>query len=246
MKAAYGLPHLPLPRLDKERFGSNIRRMFPSCDSVDRLWSIVQAAMEQNRGTMITISDSAQEEATRLGKQSLGIEPTELTPELVGRLTRIDGALLIDPKGICHAVGVILDGQATEQGDPSRGARFNSAIRYIISASATTMCLVVSEDGHIDMLPSLRPQIRLSDVEEQVSLLKQQNIENYHKTLRWLQDHRFYLTPEQCEVVNAELSRIHGAPSEVGEIRLTIAPFVSHPAMNESYYLPEPEKDSEK
>jgi hypothetical protein len=246
MKAAYGLPHLPLPRLDKERFRSNIRRMFPSCDSVDRLWNIVQTAMDQHRGTMITISDSAQEEAKRLRKQSLGIEPTELTTELVDRLTRIDGALLIDPKGICHAVGVILDGQATEHGDPSRGARFNSAIRYIISASATTMCLVVSEDGHIDMLPNLPPQIPRSDVEDQISLLKEQNIENYHKTLRWLQDHRFYLTAEQCEVVNAELTRIHSAPFEIGELRSVIAPFVPHPAMNESYYLPEPETDSEK
>jgi sensor domain DACNG-containing protein/sensor domain DACNH-containing protein/DisA checkpoint controller-like protein len=246
MKAAYGLPHLPLPRLDEERFRSNIRRMFPNCDSVDRLWSIVQAAMDQHRGTVITISDSAQEEATRLRKQSLGIEPTELTTELVGRLTRIDGALLMDPKGVCHAVGVILDGLATEQGDPSRGARFNSAIRYIISASATTICLVVSEDGHIDMLPNLPPQIRRSDVEDQISLLKQQNIENYHKTLRWLQEHRFYLTADQCEVVNAELSRIHSAPYEVGEIRPIISPFVPHPAMNESYYLPEPETESEK
>ena len=69
----------------------------------------------------LTISASAREEATRLRTQSLGIEPTELTTELVGRLTRIDGALLIDPKGICHAAGVILDGQATEHGDPSRG-----------------------------------------------------------------------------------------------------------------------------
>jgi hypothetical protein len=245
MKASYGLPHLPLPRLDKERFRSNICRMFPSCDSVDRLWNIVQAAMDQHRGTMITISDSAQEEAMRLRKQSLGIEPTELTTELVGRLTRIDGALLIDPKGICHAVGVILDGKATEQGDPSRGARFNSAIRYIISASTTTMCLVVSEDGHIDMLPNLPPQILRSDVEDQISLLKQQNIENYHKTLRWLQEHRFYLTADQCEVVNAELSRIHSAPYEVGEIRPIISPFVAHPAMNESYYLPEAETESE-
>ena len=246
MKAAYGLPHLPLPRLDRERFRSNIRRMFPTCDSVDRLWSIVQAAMGQHRGTMITISDSAQEEAMRLRKQSLGIDPIELTTDLVGRLTRIDGALLIDPKGICYAVGVILDGHATEHGDPSRGARFNSAIRYIISASATTMCLVVSEDGHVDMLPNLRPQIRLSDVEDQISLLKQQNIENYHKTRRWLEDHRFYLTADQCEVINVELSRIHSVPYEVGEIRPIIAPFVPHPAMNESFYLPEAATDSEK
>jgi DisA bacterial checkpoint controller nucleotide-binding len=185
------------------------------------------------------VSGAADEEAKRLKKQCLRIEPIELTPDLVRRLSSIDGAILIDPKGICQAIGVILDGMATSEGDPSRGARYNSAIRYIASTQSPTICLVVSEDGHVNMLPQLRPQVRRSEIESQIALLKTQNIENYHKTINWLDDHRFYLTPGQCNVVNKEVARIRSVPLEVGEIRLGIQTFVPNPAMNNSYYLPE-------
>jgi hypothetical protein len=65
------------------------------------------------------------------------------------------------------------------------------------------------------------------------------NNENYHKTINWLDDHRFYLTTDQCNAVNKEFARIRSAPMEVGEIRLEIQPFAPHPAMNDNYYLPE-------
>ena len=49
---------------------------------------------------------------------------------------------------------VILDGQATTHGDPARGARFNSAVRYVTSAAGKALAVVVSENGFFDVLPS--------------------------------------------------------------------------------------------
>jgi hypothetical protein len=37
-------------------------------------------------------------------------------------------------EGRCHAVGAILDGRATADGRPARGASYNSALRYVNDA----------------------------------------------------------------------------------------------------------------
>ena len=242
MKTAFGVPKLPLSRLSREEFHSTARRIFTGFQVEDgqRLWSIIETSMEQRHGTMLVFSESAEEESRRLRNQSIGIEPTEVTPELVRRLTGIDGAILISPKGVCHAIGVILDGIATEDGDSSRGARYNSAVRYLTSSNSPTMCLVVSEDGYVDMLPRLWPQIRKSDIDLRVETLKTKGVHDFHKTIHWFEEHRFYLTASQCEAVNREVARIYSAPVEDGEIRFDIATFLPHPAMNDSYYLPEP------
>ncbi len=243
MGTAFGVPQLPLVRLKEDEFRSNVRRILPGIDgdAERRLWCIVEAATGQRHGTIIVVSTTAEEEAKRLKKQSLGITPIELTSSLVHHLSGIDGAVLIDPKGICYAIGVILDGMATDEGDPSRGARYNSAIRYIASAKLPTMCLVVSEDGYVNMLPKLQPQVPKLDIENRIALLKTQNTNNYHRTRSWLDEHRFYLTAEQCEVVNRELARIHTESQAVGKIYIVTPSFEPHPAMNDSYYLPESE-----
>ena len=75
-------------------------------------------------------------------------------------MTRIDGAVLLDHEGLCHAVGVILDGKATDRGSPARGARFNSALRYVLEeGERASIAVVLSEDGNVDLLPRLRPRI---------------------------------------------------------------------------------------
>lgn len=241
MQVAFGIPRLPTIRLPQSLFRSNARRVFDGIpdDKLTTLWSIVEAAIDQKHGTMIVFSAAAAAEAARLAKEAVVIEPVHLTQDLVRKLTSIDGALLVDTDGVCHAIGVILDGLATPEGDASRGARYNSAIRYLYSAETPTMCLVVSEDGYVNIFPELRPQIRRSEVQQWVDKLRVQDIGTYAKTRSWLDDHRFYLSSEQCEVVNQELARIHAAPQELGEIRLVMSPFTPHPGMNDSYYLPE-------
>lgn len=193
--------------------------------------------MEQRHGTMLVFSEKAKAEAHRLRKQSISIEPTLLTPELVRRITGIDGAMMLTPKGICHAISVILDGILTDVGDPSRGARYNSALRYLGSTQSPTMCLVVSRDGNVDLLPQLRKQIRKSDIKVYVEALKSKDEDDFHKTLKLLEEHRFYLAAADCDVVNAEIERIYSAPLEVGELRFEIQKFVPHPGMDDSYYL---------
>jgi hypothetical protein len=45
----------------------------------------------------------------------------------------------------------------TEDGDPSRGARFNSAVRYIDEQrknNVNCLAIIVSEDGYVDFLSS--------------------------------------------------------------------------------------------
>jgi hypothetical protein len=241
MQSAFGVPQLPSVRLGEETFLSTARRVLSGIDedAGQRLWSIAGAAIEQRHGTIIVISEAAAEEAARLRRQSIGIKPTELTPHLVRRLSNIDGALLVDPRGVCYAVGVILDGLATDEGDTSRGARYNSAVRYVASADAATICLIVSEDGYVDMMPVLRPQVYRSEVARRVRLLATQNIDNYLKTVTWLDEHRFYLDAEQAAAVNDEIARIRSAPQKLGEVRMEIYPFEAHPEMNESHYLPE-------
>lgn len=243
MQSAFGIPKLPTVRLSKQLFESNARRVFEDIrdDKLELLWSIISAAMDQKHGTMIVFSEAASAEASRLASEAIVIEPVSLTPDLVRKLTGIDGALLADTHGVCHAIGVILDGLATPAGDPSRGARYNSAIRYLSAAQAPTMCLVVSEDGYVNIFPELRPQVKRSEIESWVRRLRTQDVETYAKTRNWLDEHRFYLTAAQCEAVNQELARIHAAPEKVGEMRLIMRPFEVDPAMNDRYYLPEDE-----
>jgi len=54
--------------------------------------------------SMLVISPSASAEAVRLAKQATVIEPFALTTELVDLVTIIDGAVLIDLDGTCHAI----------------------------------------------------------------------------------------------------------------------------------------------
>jgi hypothetical protein len=154
MEVTYGQPHLPKERLNAVDFRRTVERTFPAMDGDDvgTLWALVSAATEQRHGTMVVVSTGAEREAARLGTQAIATAPTLLTPALMRLITAIDGAVLIDPGNRCHAIGAILDGLATEAGDPSRGARYNSAIRYVASSLHACLAIVVSEDGMINVV----------------------------------------------------------------------------------------------
>jgi DNA integrity scanning protein DisA with diadenylate cyclase activity len=244
MQSAFGVPRLRGVKIKEAAFCTAARRLFHEIQegAEQRLWAIVEAVMKQRHGTVIVVSATAEKEANRLKKQSITTEPVSLTPDLVGQLSNIDGAILLDTNAVCHAIGVILDGMATERGDPSRGARYNSALRYVSSQpNSSTMCIVVSDDGYVDMLPPFRPQVRRSAVKKYVNLLKTRDIDNCGESISWLEGHRFYLNAEECQVVNKEVRRIHRAPLEVGEIRLEIPEFLPDPDMNDTYYAEEAE-----
>jgi DNA integrity scanning protein DisA with diadenylate cyclase activity len=158
MRSHYGLPGLPRNRLSRSAFRKALKRTFTLSDApkVERLWEVVLEASRQKHGTLLVITTEALAEADRLKLQCTLIEPVPLTPLITRLVTSIDGAVLLDPDGYCYSIGVILDGRASGRGDGTRGARYNSALRYIESSDYPCLAVVVSEDGMVDVLTSVR------------------------------------------------------------------------------------------
>ena len=127
------------------------------CDK-EKLKRIVSTAEKQSHGTTIIITDHAQEECDRLksANRVIQIDPTEVEGEkdIILSITSIDGAVLVDPNGICYAIGVILDGEAISEGNISRGARYNSAITYVDYRKKNgekVIAVIISEDESTDV-----------------------------------------------------------------------------------------------
>ncbi|HEX8657998.1 MAG TPA: diadenylate cyclase [Hymenobacter sp.] len=156
MRVVSNTPRMPQGQVAADNFARTVRVVFPNlnADSTDYLWDLAQKATTQPNGTILVISAGARQEAQRLTRQCFRIVPRIMTPSVLRLVTNIDGAVLIEPSGMCYAIGAILDGLATEKGDSSRGSRYNSALRYVNSSKYATLAIVVSEDGWIDLLPS--------------------------------------------------------------------------------------------
>ncbi|MBB6735821.1 tetratricopeptide repeat protein [Cohnella zeiphila] len=135
----------------------------------DKLERIVSRAREQKHGTMVVIADfdTAKEELKKLSKQSTPIKLRQVDPDTIRHLTSIDGAIYFDEDGNCHGIGVILDGIADpDLGDASRGARYNSAYRYLRKLQANKQkCViaVISEDGMVNLIPEPEDQPKLME-----------------------------------------------------------------------------------
>ena len=154
MRTTYGNPSLPRARLNRGQFRKDLRRTFELTDPdrVERLWDVVVEASRQKHGTLLVVTTEALAEADRLKLQCTLIEPVPLTPLITRLVTSIDGAVLLDPDSYCYSIGVILDGKASGRGTSTRGARYNSAIRYVESSPYPCMAIVVSEDGMVDVI----------------------------------------------------------------------------------------------
>jgi hypothetical protein len=155
MKVVSNAPRLPQGRVDADNFAHAVREQWPDLqdDGIAYLWRLTQEASTQSNGTILVVSAGASQEAQRLTRQCFRVVPRLMTPAIMRLVTNIDGAVLVDQHGICHAIGVILDGLATAKGDSSRGSRYNSALRYVESSQYPVIAVVVSEDGLIDLLP---------------------------------------------------------------------------------------------
>jgi hypothetical protein len=154
MRVTYGLPSLPKGQIDEQKFRHDIGLTFPDIPEVNiqKLWLLVHEITRLRHGTMVVISEGAAAEATRLDKQGFKLMPVSISPGFIRLLTQIDGALLLDTEGKCHAIGVILDGLASDRGDAARGARYNSAIRYVETSTHACLAVVLSEDGLINVI----------------------------------------------------------------------------------------------
>jgi hypothetical protein len=253
MQVVNGVPSLPSDPVGEGKFRDHVRRRFiKSSPNEDELWRIVRNAARQKHGTMIVITSDAAGEADRLEEQSTVLrKPVPLTKEILLMLTSIDGAVMVDPSGVCHAAGVILDGNAVKgKGDSSRGARYNSAIRYIHAAEKNSECLavVISEDGTINLMPDLKEKIRRSGITEHMKKLRASvasetvNVKEYYKALDWLSAHRFYLSQEISDEINeiknaatTRLNKQQGVSSNPQD-------FKADKEMSDKFFLEEVEK----
>lgn len=152
------LPKLPDKENGIDKKNNELLKMTFGIKSTSKLKKIIQEAVSQKHGTIVVFAENAKDEAERLKESGISIEPIDIsTGKLVGEITSIDGAIICDISGICYLIGVILDGESSKKTDLSRGARYNSAIRYIEKQKnihKKTFVVVVSEDGYVDCFSS--------------------------------------------------------------------------------------------
>ncbi|PFN60176.1 DNA integrity scanning protein DisA nucleotide-binding domain protein [Bacillus thuringiensis] len=150
-------------------------------NKITNIIEVVKCAYSQKHGTTIVITtpEIAETEVERLKEQSIKIniidtKESSYFRQVVEKITNIDGALYMDIDGHVHAIGVILDGYAKiGEGDSSRGARYNSALRYKNGDGIEGNCVIVviSEDGMIDIIPESEIEKQISELANQISAL---------------------------------------------------------------------------
>ncbi|MHB1767873.1 MAG: DNA integrity scanning protein DisA nucleotide-binding domain protein [Phycisphaerae bacterium] len=246
MEVTYDKPHLPKSRLSHDNFYSTVRRLFPSTQVVDldNLWRLVNAAINQRHGTMLVISVQAQSEIERLSRQSTPVTPFTLTPEIMRSVSKIDGAVLVDPHGICVGIGVILDGLASAKGAPGRGARYNSAIRYTDTVLHKTLAIVVSQDGSVDLVPDLKPQIDRKEIDSHLKQLsvvqntEQLDMRQFYALMNWFSRHKFYLLPDVCQQINEIKQAVYARHQAISSDMFIVEnDFEPDSTMNDEYFL---------
>ena len=240
-----GTPRLVHPTIDATALSTDIGRLFPAMSdtNIERYIELIRAAAAQTHGTMVVISEKADDEARRLSKQSTPIVPTEVDSELVHAISSIDGAVLLGVDGNCYAVGVILDGIATDAGDSARGARFNSAIRYLATREEICMAIIVSEDGGINVYPSLRNAIPRHEIETRLHELRtvansKKIPRRYLDIVNWFDSHKFYLLKADCDLLNELVPLIEQRRNDENDLQVTFtrSAWSPHPEMRADWY----------
>jgi DisA bacterial checkpoint controller nucleotide-binding len=257
----YRKPNLPREKFNKVQFHDHINLIF-NADSLSEnlLVEAVEAAVDQSHGTMLIISANAELESERLSAQSTKIEVIPISKDIVSHVSSVDGAIIVSPDGNIYSFGVILDGLATENGNPSRGARYNSAIRYIDGQSKINvpcLAIIVSEDGYVDIYPTLNPRISRSIINKLLDELEQYSLSsNLHNeseadkawnNLYELKKLEFYLLEKDIERVNKikdiviEIAHIlsmkNMSRTGLGFIFPSMEDFVVNEKMRTDYYI---------
>ena len=233
---------LPRPILDRE-FVSDVAERTAGVVEFERIWEIIQCALESAHGTTIVVTQDPVAETSRLSQQGLAIKPEYLDEMDVVRLGRVDGAILLGPDARCYAFGVILDGLASGKGDRARGARFNSSVRYQQTSSVGTMIIVISDDGTVDVIPNMKPRVWKQAVEDAVrafceySGVDGNDGEEWARRNRQIEGYAFYLNQEQCDRVNEAYEQEMDSRLESGGIKMMRNGLKPDPDMNKSYFL---------
>lgn len=149
------IPYLPSsdPNIDEDDI-ILLKKTFADID-IDKIMEIIGCAIKQEHGTMVVITENAEEETHRMMDSGISVNKTYLSNQMIELVTNIDGAIICDACGTCYSIGVILDGKLSQKADSSRGARYNSAIRYIEQQrekGKKTFIVIVSEDKYINCI----------------------------------------------------------------------------------------------
>ena len=156
LKIVDGIPIFDKILLEKQDFIGRVGTVFGTLLTweKERLWNLVEEIIESDQGALLVITEGYLEEAKRLAIHSTVFKPFEMKNNLMLDFFKIDGAILMSPRRMCSAIGVILDGVLSENGDSSRGARFNSALKYYDTQKEQYKMIIVvaSEDGAVDIL----------------------------------------------------------------------------------------------
>lgn len=246
----FGSPEQVSSILLYEKFAEDAKRVFLDITQgqVEHLYSLALSAARALHGSMLVFVKDAAQEATRLSRQCIPIQPTRLTEHSLQALIAIDGALIIDLDGYLHATGVILDGIVGIEGDSSRGSRYNSALTYqeFRGRKMPTMIVVVSEDGMVDTIPHLKPVIRHSEIIQFIRTLESINSANsfndrtYYNTMDLLANRAFYLSKDECDQINSVNKSLEELDRKSGKVTWRVFDnFVPDPRMNDSYYVRE-------
>ena len=238
-------PGFQRPKINKSQFDDLLERTFQNISGKNRMriWRMVNESTKQKHGTLIIISSEAEEESKRLEQQSTKIETTLLDTELIGKVTSIDGAVLLDPSGVCYSIGVILDGLSMSKGDPARGSRFNSAVRYVEMKERRCVAVIISEDGMVDLYPKLKPRIKKSKINKHldrlISAVDKETVDydEYQPLMKWLFQKKFYLSQEKCDKIN-QLKTAFGKKWIRDRSLISVFHDLQpNPEMNDSYFL---------
>ncbi|TKJ03439.1 hypothetical protein FC695_14065, partial [Bacillus cereus] len=128
----------------------------------------------------------------------------------------------------------------TEKGDSARGARYNSALRYLDTQENECLIVVVSEDGYINLIPHLKPKISRQCIDILIKDLQQVNesehldIKSFNQIMHDLKRLAFYLIQEDCDKIN-ELRKTIESKMNPKTIRIVYSDFTPNAEMNNSY-----------
>lgn len=132
----------------------------------DMIKSLVKILKNQKHGTSVIISDfggNVKKTVDQLCELNRGIRVSDKirydkekggwNKDVMLSITGIDGALFMDLKGQCLALGMLVDGEAKIKGDVGRGARYNSIRNYVEQKEqGIYVAIVISEDGMINVV----------------------------------------------------------------------------------------------
>ena len=148
-----------------------------SVESSKKIIKIIENAKGQKKGTLLVFLENALNERKRFSKQAINIKNHENIVSFIDDISSIDGALMFNTKGECCSIGLILDGITTkETGNPSRGARYNSALKYIENRKEKkekALAVVVSEDGMVDYIYTENSKEKISKWKEEAKTLEE-------------------------------------------------------------------------